>query len=881
MGSRLARLSRLATRTAGAAAAAAAVAAGPVAAQEVLLANEALAVRLDPESGAIRQVTDLHHGIDLVATPGLAPPWRLASAAGTTIGSGPVTLTPDAEFDGTAVDLAWPAGPDGLAVRARIEVATGDAPARFVARVESTSGPRIDWLEYPVAGGIGRLGPDPARSELAHPFATGYRIVDPLARLGAGDRLGYYPDAYGGAALQQLSYLERETGGFHLQVEDPTGEAKQLDLWKNGETGLLELTVRRYNPDARDGVGLAPAGAVVLCASRTGTWEEGADLYRAWAVSQPWAARGPRRDWPENERAGWLFERTGAATFGISVRRDMTAWYRGLQDFLRVPLLHISGFWWPGGTFASEWYGGYNDWSDSRVDPVNLQAIREEGDRVALFLFPQHFARGANEYAHPAPDPASDPVAPWSPFAMEPDPESGDWSFICPATAAWQAFYGWRAVRLMELYGADAEYLDIGPGLGRVRCTDAGHGHPPGWGVPLVEGAKAMLDARRVDVHQRKGAFVPRGTELISELYLDRFDFYQARAQAGPLTMLEGDRLREAVKAGWAEKIPLFDFVYHDYGPVRLDGNLKLASELGGTFFWVAARVALDGGLPELNYELSALERLPGMSGRTWFETYRNSYDCADTTPYAAEPGRAAFLRELADLRTRRGPEFLAWGRMRRAPAFSPAPPSVTMNYRLYNTFNRAFTCDLGVEAGPEFFQTGSFTVPSVVASAFSAPAPPPPGDPPRRPVESVGLALAEVSGVARTAGLVLDPARQGVPMLNFRATLRRRTSDADLGVKQAGTVESVALGGREAVLLRLDPAACAGEACRYRVYRAAAPLALREESSLMAETSGHAFDDGEAAMDGRTWFYLVDDGGGWPGDSLRVARGTAIELSW
>ncbi len=567
--------------------------------------------------------------------------------------------------------------------------------------VESAGGPRIDWLEYPLVAGIGSLGADPGRTELVHPFATGYRIVDPLLHLGTNDRFGYYPDAYGGSALQQLSYLERETGGFHLQVEDPTGEAKRLELWKDGATGWLELTIRRYNPDARAGAGLAPAGAVVLFASRSGTWEEGADRYRDWALAQPWASKGPRRDWPENERARWLLEQVGVATFGISVRRDMTAWFRGLQDFLGVPLLHVSGFWWPGGTFASEWYGGYNDWSDSRIDPANLQAIREQGDRVALFLFPQHFARGASEYGNPAPSPASDPVAPWAPYAMNPDPEQGDWSFICPATTAWQAFYGWRAVQLMNLYLPDAEYLDIGPGLGRVRCDDTAHGHPPGWGVALVAGTQAMLDSRRGELHARKGAFVPRGTELVSELYLDRFDFYQARAEAGPLTMLEGDKFREAVKAGWAEKIPLFEFVFHDYGPVRLDGNLKLASELGGTFFWVAATVALEGGLPELNYELSALERLPGMSGRTWFETYRNAFDCGDTTPYAAEAGRATFLRELTDLRTRRGPEFLAYGRMRRTPLLTPAPATLTMNYRLYNTFNRAFTCDLGVEAGP------------------------------------------------------------------------------------------------------------------------------------------------------------------------------------
>ncbi|MCU0229905.1 MAG: DUF6259 domain-containing protein [Acidobacteria bacterium] len=853
----------------------------PAAPSELLLANSAIALRLDAESGAIRQVTDLRHGIDLVASPGLAPPWRLATASGTTIGAGPVTASFDEEFDGTAVDLAWPVVASGLTVRARVEVFSGDAPARFRAWVDSANGPRIDWMECPVVAGIGRLGLDPSRSELVDSFATGYRITDPLAHLPAGDRQGLYPDAYGGAALQQLSYLERELGGFHVQVEDPTGEAKRLELWMDGATGRLELTVRRYNPDAREGRALTPAGEVVVFASRTGTWEEGADLYRDWAVRQPWTAGGPRRDWPEASRARWLFEEIGVATFGISVRRDMTAWFRGLQDFLRLPLFHVSGFWWPGGTSASEWYGGYNDWSDDRIDPLNLQAIRAKGDRFALFLFPQHFARGATEYSNPAPDPASDPIAPWSPYAMDPDPESGDWSFICPATAEWQAFYGWRALQLMDLHLADAEYLDIGPGLGRVHCEDPNHGHPPGWGTPLVEGARSMLDARRGELHSRKGAYVPRGTELISELFLDRFDFYQARAQAGPLTMLEGDELREAVKAGWAEKVPLFEFVYHDYAPVRLDGNLKLASELGGTFFWVAAKVVLEGGLPELNYELSALERLPGMTGRTWFETYRNSYDCADTTPYAAEAGRAVFLRELADLRTRRGPEFLAWGRMRRAPAWGTAPPPVTMNYRLYNTFQRAFTCDLGVEQGPEYFQTGSFTVPSVVASAYSAPAPAPPGDPPRRPVESVGLAFAEVSGVARTADLVLDPARQGVPMLNFRATLRRRGGDSDLGVKQAGAIESLSLGGREALLLRLDPTPCAGEACRYRVYRAAAPRDLGSDAALLAEATGHAYTDPEAAADGRTWFYLVDDGGGWPADSLRLSRGTAIDLTW
>jgi hypothetical protein len=64
-------------------------------------------------------------------------------------------------------------------------------------------------------------------------------------------------------------------------------------------------------------------------------------------------------------------------------------------------------------------------------------------------------------------------------------------------------------------------------------------------------------------------------------------------------------------------------------------------------------------------------------------------------------------------------------------------------------------------------------------------------------------------------------------------------------------------------------------------VYRAAAPLALRGDGALLAEAAGHAFADFDAATDGRTWFYLVDDGGGWPGDTLRLRRGVAVELAW
>jgi hypothetical protein len=389
-----------------------------------------------------------------------------------------------------------------------------------------------------------------------------------------------------------------------------------------------------------------------------------------------------------------------------------------------------------------------------------------------------------------------------------------------------------------------------------------------------------MLDSRRDELHAILGAYVPRGTEMMSELYLDRFDFYQARAGAGPLTMLEGDHFRQGEIAGWAEKIPLFDYVYHDYAPVRLDGNLKLASQLGALFFWVAGRVVLWGGLPELNYELSALERLPGMSGATWFETYRPDYDCRDGTPYSAASDRATFLQELSDLRMRRGPDFLAYGRMRRGPQFSSSIPQVPLDWHLYNTFARNFSCVGGVESGSEYHSHGNLTVPAVLGTGWSAPFAPPSNASPRRPPEKVGLTLAEVGGASRTVDLVVDPARQGVPMLNFRMRVQRRNKDDDRGVLQAGTAQSVAIGSREAVLVRLEPSVCDAAACRYRVYRASSPQGASLDASLLTEVTGHSYADG-TLYDGRSWYYLVDDGGGYPPDTLRVGKSETVDLSW
>ena len=452
----------------------------------------------------------------------------------------------------------------------------------------------------------------------------------------------------------------------------------------------------------------------------------------------------------------WLREQTAFATFGIAMDQDQTPWFQAMHDLTGYPVFHVSGFWWPSAG-AAEWYGGYDDWSASRLNVANLQTIRASGDHSALFLFDLHFASGATNWSSTS---AGDSVAPWSPFEMLPDPESGGWRYVCPATQEWQAFHGWRDTELGRLYDPDAAYYDISAGLGRMRCTRTAHGHPNGQGRWMVDGYRGMFARDRAAVDAGHGSRVPQGMELISDVFLREMDFYQARAWGGPIAMLEGDPLRQQVNVGNAEPVPLFDFVYHDVGPVRLDGNLKLAPELGDIFYLVAGRTTLWGGLPELNYELSALERFPGMTGPTYYETYALPFWVQDDTPYSVDAAKAAFLADIGAARTSFGTEYLALGQMQRPPRFVSSVPIVGLPYALYNHFARATDLSTGVEAGQEFLDQGTHQAPSLLSSAYTSGS------------GSIGLFVLNVADAAQSPEVEIDPARHGASFLNY--SLRR-----------------------------------------------------------------------------------------------------------
>ena len=150
---------------------------------------------------------------------------------------------------------------------------------------------------------------------------------------------------------------------------------------------------------------------------------------------------------------------------------------------------------------------------------------------------------------------------------------------------------------------------------------------------------------------------------MMNEVFLPYLDFYQARAWGQPCSTLETWPFREQMRSGQVRMIPLFDYVYHEYGAVRMDGWGKLVEEIGSLFYYTVAKVYLWGGLYEINHEYSPMEELDGRE-----TDGQEHYFHFDPQHCAYVPQRAAYVGQFARLRMKEGNPYLAYGQMADLP---------------------------------------------------------------------------------------------------------------------------------------------------------------------------------------------------------------------
>jgi hypothetical protein len=671
----------------------------------IILANAQIEIRFDASNGRITAIRNISKELDLITSVLDSPPWRLELDRSREWIEYFTAFSYSLEETGgenRAVTLRWETE-FGITLVSRVAIAQDEPSIQFTIAAENRGDYAIDKIEYPFITGVGSLGKPPTSSCLVHSQGTGFLFRDPahtfLPEIGRKQGLRYspYPEGFNGSTMQFMAYYAEQKGGFYFATRDHGKAMKWFNFFKDVESAALTVSFMHQNPAVVAGLDFAPEYPVEISALSEGTWYEAAERYKRWAIQQSWTAQGKLADRPQ--RAHWLLEEVGICTFGINAAHDRSAWLNAFHQMANRPVFHILG---PNWARTGQDYmnsipaGALEEWLPAIFSGENLDTIRRNGDYWGPFEFD---LLCSHQGSRSEPVLESRTLLPHQKYSFD----RYRFPFMCPATSFWHDFHVARDQQIVADHAPDSIYYDISVNNVLMACRSTHHNHQSGGGAEIVDAYIDMFAGTKAAMAQAAGRYLPLGAEMITELMIPCFDYYQARAEASPVSSFEGDFWRQWLIEGRVEKIPLFAYVYHEYGPTRMDGWAKLSPEIGDIFYWVASRVILWGGLFELNYEFSALEMLDGKN-----DDPAEHYFHFDSRSYTIDPDKAAFVGEVARARTGWANPYLAYGTMMAPPELEV--PMITLDYFLYDCAQHL----------PHYEEHGKISVPSVVCSAWN-----------------------------------------------------------------------------------------------------------------------------------------------------------------
>ncbi len=631
----------------------------------MLLKNARVTLEIADNTGVLLALRDECRGVDFIASP-LVEPFRVTLKTP----GGPREYKDFTAFhmtrEGDTLDLHWRTS-RGVAINAHVSLL--EDGVAFTSDAVCDSNVELQLVEYPIIGGMGSLGEN---SEMAHSFATGLLVKNPLDNFAPGEGVRYapYPESFSGASMQFYAYYGLGRGGLCFMAQDGESHQKWLNLYRGGK-GMVATMMYGFEDMGEGKPASAPYPFVVRMMDGKG-WQEAAAMYKRWAIKQKWCAKGPIASRPHSE---WLMKKVGLTTFGVNAGLDRAQYIKKYHQDVGTSVFHVLGPDWTNTpqTFKGINPGGLPDWVPTKFCKETLNAIKEVGDYFAPFEF--------DMMAHPNKSDSeqvkeSQNIFPQPPHTYSVDPYH--FSMLCPRTPYAHHVHVKRDEQVVRESDADAMYYDISANNLLHICLSKDHGHPVGGGNVITEGYKTLYRDTQAACEQVKGQYFPLGTEMINEVFLPEIDYYQARAGAQPCSALELWPFKKLINTEKAALIPLFAYVYHEYGAVRMDGWGKLVEETGDLYYDNAAKIYLWGGLYELNYEYSPAEALEGVE--TGGEEH---YYVFSPFGYEYSKGRARYLRQFAALRTGVGNRYLAYGEMTTEPEI--ATPLRVKHYHHYN----------------------------------------------------------------------------------------------------------------------------------------------------------------------------------------------------
>ena len=532
-------------------------------------------------------------------------------------------------------------------------------------------------VEYPVFNGIKELC-EGGNDQFISPVATGFLFDDPAKNFngtsysftGIDKSLGMYPSGWE-YPMQFMAYITKNVGGFYIGTTDGGCTVKSFTFTGVGNN-TLRAGVHHFLDDLAE-ENVTFDYEIQVANLTEGYWQEAGDRYFEFAKDQEWMQKGKLED-REDINTG-LFEDTVLVNFGIAGNRTDTPGnsitehakeqrerlYKLYTETLDGNIFNIYLNYWQRNHVSNEFNSTWDTYFPGSVDEDFRNQILENGDQMLLFEFNTLY--NANYQL------GSDTNKLWrsraiqqlrggkSIFTWTSATDHREGWFICPSVEEWKEFCIAKDTEILKTYGANGLYHDVGTAaVAPQQCYDTSHAH--GTRVNIIP---EYIEIERLskELASDYGQYSV-GQELIYEQLLPYVDYFQARANGGLLSWMENDRFRDVLEAGDAVKIPLFDYVYHAYGGLRVDGFMMPYEELGDGYYYAMAFTVLNGGLPEYNYEFS------------------NLADVIDKVhmPYLE------FINELGAARTTYGKEFLVYGTMKKAPTVDTG----TVSYEYLNS---------------------------------------------------------------------------------------------------------------------------------------------------------------------------------------------------
>lgn len=546
----------------------------------------------------------------------------------------------------------------------------------------NSAGKPVYAVEYPIINGIKSLDSKEKDCFLS-PFVTGYVFHNPVENFngdyqGIGRTDGFYPSGWE-YPMQFQAYYSQDEGGFYMQTEDSSDGMKSFTF--TGQDGDLRASVWHFAQNF-DGKDIQFGYDTVIANLTRGTWYEAADRYKEWAIQQPWCVKGKNVNRSDINKE--FYENTTLTNFCFL--NDNTTGTERAYELMKSEIpgeylfITLSGTTIAGGN-ADERV--YQTWLQNAKTTNFYNMMDAYGDRYIMFEFPSFYLKSQYNNNQTFID-----------NAMINYDESEYYYYnweevyyeICPSCDEYTLTQLSKDQIYVEQANFGGIYHDVGFAAGLPKqCFDKNHAH--GNRINIVGESKAQMKIFSDYARSKGGVY---GQELISEQYIPYIDFYQTRANAQALSQMEAMRILNLVENGSAEKVHLFEYVYKEYTGVRLDGYMIPETSMGGAYYHTMAFTALNGGIPEYNYE----NTLKSTRGYPLPEYY--------------DEDMLAFAGELAAARMTYGKDFLVWGEMMPAPTLNTG--KTEYDYYVYRM-------DAANIRGQDY--SGTTAVDSVVVSAF------------------------------------------------------------------------------------------------------------------------------------------------------------------